>query len=296
LGLSLADDHRRGAGAGREISAVRPDPHPAHLVVDVGSTATKLALASGDALERIGSFPTGGDWEDRFGVTIAGRLAPGSVRSIAVASTVRDLAERLRTWWAAQLGPPPAIGVVDPARAPLDIGYRPPSALGPDRVANAVAAVDRWGAPVIVADVGTAITCDLVSGTGAEPRFAGGAIAPGPHTAYLSLVERVPHLGLARGLPAEGKLRRLPASTYDAVRVGVLRGAAAVVDGLAADCRAEVGAAPVIVTGGLGAVVARHCETVTAVDPDLTLRGILLTCWAARGGRTVGCRRAVPRR
>jgi type III pantothenate kinase len=277
LGQVLTDDHRRGAGAGREISAVRSDPHPAHLVVDVGSTTTKLALAEGDELVRIGSFPTGGDWEDRFGGAIAGRLVPDSVEAIAMAAPSRSFAERLRTWWAAQLGPPPPIRLVDPATAPLAIDYRPPSALGPDRVADAVAAVDGWGAPVIVVDVGTALTCDLVSGEG---RFAGGAIAAGPLTAYLGLIERVPHLGLARGMPQEGDLPLTPASTYDAVRVGVLRGAAALVDSLVAEYRTRVGAAPVIVTGGLGPTVARHCETVTAVDPDLTLRGILLT---ARG-------------
>lgn len=269
---------------------MRPDPHPAHLVVDVGSTTTKLALAEGDELMRIGSFPTGGHWEDGFGGAIAGRHPPGSVKAIAIAAASRSFAARLHAWWTAQLGPPPPIRQVDPAAAPLEVGYRPPSALGPDRVADAVAAVDGWGAPVIVVDAGTALTCDLVSG---DRRFAGGAIAPGPHTAYLSLVERVPHLGLARGLPADGALPRLGTSTYDAVRVGVLRGTAALVDSLVADYRTRVGAAPVIVTGGLGPTVARHCETVTAVDPDLTLRGILLTSW---GERTAGRRRGVPRR
>lgn len=266
---------------------MRPDPHPAHpiLAVDVGSTTTKLALAGDECLTRVGSFPTAGDWEDRLGAAIAGRFVPGSLRAIAIAASSRSFAERLRTWWEAQLGPPPPVGVVDPATAPLGVDYRPPSALGPDRVANAVAAVDGWGAPVIVVDVGTALTCDLVSAGG---RFAGGAIAVGPGTAYSGLIERVPHLGLARALPADGDLPRLPVSTYDAVRVGIVRGAAALVDSLVADYRARVGPCPVIVTGGLGPLVARHCDTptaVTTVDPDLTLRGIVLSCSGRSGAR-----------
>jgi type III pantothenate kinase len=305
LGYGLADDRRRGAGAGREISAVRPDPHPAQLIIDVGSTRTKVALADGGgAVERIGSFPTRDGWDDALGAAIAGRVgaesgsgaASVSVEAIAVAAASRSFADRLRTWWTAHLGPPPPIRLVDPAAAPLEIDYRPPSALGADRVADAVAAVERWGAPVIVVDAGTAITCDLVSG---DRRFAGGAIAPGPHTAYLSLVERVPHLGLARGMPTDGELPGVPASTYDAVRVGVLRGAAALVDSLVAGYRARVGAAQVIVTGGLGSLVASHCDSVTAVDPDLTLRGIALSCSteaAEPDGRRVGSPPGGPRR
>jgi type III pantothenate kinase len=249
------------------------------LVIDVGSTRTKLALAdsNGDAVERIGSFPTGDGWEDRFGAAIAGRVVPGSVEAIAIAAASRSFADRLRTWWAAELGSPPPIRLVDPATAPLAIDYRPPSALGPDRVADAVAAVERWGAPVIVVDVGTALTCDLVSGDG---RFVGGAIAAGPRTAYSGLIERVPHLGLARGLPTGDDLPRVPTSTYDAVRVGVVRSAAALVDALVDGYRAQVGPCPVVVTGGDGQLVARHCDTVTTVEPDLTLRGIVLSCTA----------------
>jgi type III pantothenate kinase len=259
---------------------VRPDPHPAHLIIDVGTTRTKLALADAHRIARVGSFPTGDDWEDMFGAAMTGRLAPESVRSIAVASASRDVAERVRTWWTVRIGTPPPIRTVDPATAPLAIDYRPPSALGPDRVADAVAAAHTWGAPVIVVDAGTALTCDLVTSTRGEPRFAGGTIAPGPYAAYRGLIERVPHLGLARGLPDDGDLPSTPASTYDAVRAGIARGAAALVDSLVAGYRARAGDAPVIVTGGFGPLIARHSDTVTAVDPELTLRGILLACRA----------------
>ena len=141
---------------------MRPDPHPALpalLVIDVGSTRTKLALVAGSRVARIGSFATGGDWEDRLGAALAGRVAAESVEAIAMASASGSpcFAERVRGWWAAHLGPPPPIRVVEPATAPLAIDYIPPSALGADRIADAVAAVDRWGAPVVVVDAGTAL-------------------------------------------------------------------------------------------------------------------------------------------
>lgn len=282
MGRVSVDDPRVGAGAGRDNSAVRSDLHPSSrggaLIVDVGTTMTKLALADGDELIRVDPFPTGtpgaGDWETRFGAAITGRFPPGSIRSIAIASALPVIG-RLRTWWTTQHLAPVPIRVVDPATAPLAIDYQPPSALGPDRLANAVAAVSLWGAPVIVVDVGTAITCDLVS-TGR--RFAGGAIAPGPQTSYLGLVARAPHLALAAGLAPDRDLPLTATSTSDAVRVGVLKGAAALIDSLAATYRTQAGPCPVIVTGGLGPMVARHCATITTIDPDLTLRGIHLAC------------------
>lgn len=274
------DDHRVGAGADQEISAVRSDLHPASrggaLLVDVGTTMTKLALAHGDELVRVDAFPTGapgaGGWEARFGAAITSRVADGSIATIAIAAP-RDVVGRLRAWWTTRHVRAVPIQVVDAATAPLAIDYRPPSALGPDRLANAVAAVSSCGAPVIVVDVGTAITCDLVSAGG---RFVGGAIAPGPLTSYAGLVARAPHLAIAAGLALEDDLPLTATSTGDAVRVGVLQGAAALIDSLVATYRTQVGSCPVIMTGGLGPTVARHCTTITAIDPDLTLRGIHL--------------------
>jgi type III pantothenate kinase len=294
------DDLPRGAGAGQETSAVRPDPHPpSALVVDVGSTATKVATLVGDRLTRLGRAPTrAASWPD----LLAGHDELGSVGLIAVAAASPEPVERLGAWWHDRFGTTPPIRTVAAGTAPLPVDYDPPSALGADRIADAVAAVAGWGAPVVVVDAGTAITCDLVDGAG---RFAGGAIAPGPCTAYRGLVERIPHLGLARGLPPDGDLPLAATTTYDAVRVGVTRGAAALVDSLVAGYRSRVGAAPVVVTGGLGPTVARHCRAdtaVTAVDPDLTLRGIYLACSLAgtgtgalsltpAGGRTAASRR-----
>jgi type III pantothenate kinase len=263
---------------------VRPDPHPPTpkaLLVDIGSTTTKLALADDHQLTRLGSFATGtpgtNSWETRFSAAINGRFRPESISHIAIASMAASLAGWLQDWWTTQHHTTLPVHAIDPATAPLHIDYRPPSALGPDRLANAIAATTHWGAPVIVVDVGTAITCDLVA---AGPRFAGGAIAPGPNTAYQGLVRRIPHLTLPGGLSLDDDLPLAATSTSDALHVGVLRGAAALVDSLVTSYRSDVGSCPVIVTGGLGPTVARHCHshTVTAIDPDLTLRGIHLAC------------------
>ena len=280
--MSVVDDRRYGAGAGQESSAVRPDPHPTVdqvqvLVVDVGSSMTKLALVTGDHLTRLGTFATGGagavGWEARFDAALTDAINPGSISHMALSSVAPVLADLLRTWWAAPCRGPVPVRLVSADSVDLRIDYQPPSALGSDRVANAVAAVGRWGAPVIVVDVGTAITCDLVV---EGPRFAGGAIAPGPGAAYQGLVDRAPHLAQAGGLALHGDLPVIPTSTAEAVRVGVLQGAAALVDGLVRRHQRLAGPCPVVATGGLGPTVARYSDTITAVDPDLTLWGIHL--------------------
>jgi type III pantothenate kinase len=256
---------------------VRPDPHPTPeqvVVVDVGSSMTKLALVTGDDLTRLGSFATGGTgavgWEARFDAALADAVSPESVSHLALSSVRHTLADRLRTWWAAHCRGPVPVRLVSADSVDLTIDYQPPSAVGSDRLANAVAAVVRSGAPVIVADIGTAITCDLVV---EGPRFAGGAIAPGPGAAYQGLVDRAPHLAQAGGLVFHGELPVVPTSTAEAVRVGVLGGAAALVDGLVRSYQRLAGPCPVVATGGLGPALARHSDTITTVDPDLTLWG-----------------------
>ncbi len=149
--MALVDDRRHGAGAGQEVSAVRPDPHPTLgqvLVVDVGSSMTKLALVTGDHLTRLGTFATGGagavGWEARFDAALADAINPGSISHVALSSVAPVLPDRLRTWWAAPCRGPVPVRLVSADSVDLRIDYQPPSALGSDRLANAVAAVGRW--------------------------------------------------------------------------------------------------------------------------------------------------------
>ncbi len=272
-----------GAGVGQDLSAVRPDPHPGPtaatgtaLVLDVGSSWTKAAISHAGGITRLDTFPTpGARWRARLSDLLA---RTGRVDHVAV-SSVAPAATRALRRLAAQATPAGGIRFVTAGSAPLAIDYRPVDDLGADRIADAVAAVAGWGAPVVVADVGTAITCDVVDAGG---RFVGGAIAPGPVTAYRGLVERLPRLTLdGEPFPTAADPPLAGTSTGDCVRTGVLRGAAALVDGLVRGHQRLVGPCPVVITGGLGPLVARLGETATAVDPDLTLRGIHLVCRAA---------------
>jgi type III pantothenate kinase len=159
--------------------------------------------------------------------------------------------------------------IVTPA---LDLGIRVEAhGAGADRIANAVAAVERYGTPAIVVDFGTGTNFDVVDRAGT---YVGGAIAPGLEIAMAALFSgtaQLPHVSLEAPPAAIGD------RTVTALQSGIIFGFAGLVDGLVRRIDAELGGGSrVVATGGLATVVAPHSETVELVDDDLTLRGLRL--------------------
>jgi|SRR5438093_2128938 len=155
--------------------------------------------------------------------------------------------------------------------ARVKIEYRDPESAGADRIANAVAAFDRYGAPAIIVDFGTATTFDvLLKGR----RYRGGVIAPGILTGAEHLVRRAARLSAFELKPPRRVVGR---STEESLQSGVFYGAVGQVDAIVRRIAAEEKIEPkVIATGGLAAAIAAHSETIQAVDPDLTLHGLRL--------------------
>lgn len=162
-------------------------------------------------------------------------------------------------------------------RTGLRVRYRPESALGTDRLVDAVAAHASFGAPVIAVDFGTATTLNAVDGAGT---FVGGAIAPGIGIAAEALAEAGARLALvdvqATALPLVGR------TTESAVQSGVVHGHAALVEGLIARMVDALGADgnrdPVVVvaTGGWAGVVAPLVPGIGHVRPGLIHDGLRL--------------------
>ena len=146
------------------------------LAVDVGNTQTFLGLFDGAELREHWRLATDRERTgDELGVLIAGLLDPDDVDGICICSSVPKLlhayelvAER---WLRA-----PLLAVGPGVRTGIPIRYDDPREVGPDRIANAVGALERYGAPCIVVDFGTSTNFDVVS---AEGEFAGGVLAPG---------------------------------------------------------------------------------------------------------------------
>jgi len=246
------------------------------LVVDIGNTQTVLGLLIDGGLDRTWRISTDATLTaDEIRVKIGGLLVlDGSswddVECVVVASVVPALTAAYEELAHRTTGARPL--VIGPGvKTGLRIAYDNPHEVGADRIANALAAVDEYGAPVIVVDFGTATTLDVVDASGA---YLGGAIAPGVEASAEALFRRAARLS---AVELEAPARVIGRTTRESVQAGLVLGEALMVDGLVRRAWTELGAeCPVVATGGLAERMAPLCETVQTVDSDLTLKGLAL--------------------
>jgi len=156
-------------------------------------------------------------------------------------------------------------------RTGLQIVYDQPSDLGADRIVDAVAAVEKYGAPCIVVDFGTATTFNVINAAG---EFVGGAISPGLMTCAEALFARAAKLPRVEFMrPA----KIIGSSTVSAIQSGLYFGYAGLVDTMIMRMIDELGETPrVIATGGLAHAVASATPSIEVVDDTLTLEGLRL--------------------
>ncbi len=246
------------------------------LAVDIGNTQTVLGLITDHGIEDRWRMATdAGLTSDEIRVKVGALLALDAhpwtdVEGVVIASVVPTLTAAYEELAERATGVPPL--VVGPGvKTGLPIAYENPREVGADRIVNAVAAIEAHGAPVIVVDFGTATTLDVVDATGA---YLGGAIAPGIETSAEALFRRAARLS---AVDLEPPARVIGRNTRESVQAGLLIGEAAKVDGLVRRTWAELGyECPVVATGGLAERMAHLCETLDAVDVDLTLKGLAL--------------------
>jgi type III pantothenate kinase len=155
----------------------------------------------------------------------------------------------------------------------IDIDVDEPRSLGADRAVNAVAAHAKYAGDLIVIDFGTATTFDVVDFNGA---YKGGIIAPGINLSLDALVGNTAKLPrIAIEVPRTHTV--VGRNTEDQMLIGVFWGYVAMMEGLIARIRAEIGRpAKVIATGGLAVLFDEATDIFDAVDPDLTLEGLAI--------------------
>jgi len=157
----------------------------------------------------------------------------------------------------------------------IKILYKDPSQVGADRIANAVAGYQIYGGPLIIVDLGTATTFDVISEKG---EYLGGAIAPGIETSSWNLFRRAAQLfkiSLDKPQAAIGK------NTEESLRSGIIYGSVGQIDGIVERIKRELKrvykirkAPKVIATGGLAEIITKESATIQKVDPTLTLEGL----------------------
>lgn len=246
------------------------------LTIDVGNTNTVLGIHAGAELRVHWRLTTRREQTaDEYGILVrnlfaASDIEPGHVAGVALASVVPPLTSVLVALSRQYLGQDPL--VVEPGvRTGMPILYEPPGDVGADRIVNGVAAHAAHGGPVIVVDFGTATTFDVVTRKG---EYLGGVICPGVGISADALFQRAARLPR---VDVRNPGRVIGRSTVGSMQAGLYFGYAAMVEGLLARIKAELGEpARVVATGGLAESLAADIPGIDLVDPVLTLTGLRL--------------------
>ena len=212
---------------------------------------------------------------DQYGMDIKNILAlfevdPSEVEDSIISSVVPPVFNSVHTGVIKVLGKEPI--VVGPGiKTGLRINIDNPGALGADRVADAVAAVNNYPVPLITIDMGTATTVGVVDET---KTFIGGMIVPGVMVSLNALAggtAQLTHISLDPPKHAIGR------NTVECMQNGIIYHNAAGVDGMIDRIEAQLGqTCTVVMTGGLSTVIAPHCRHEMIVDPELLLKGLMI--------------------
>ncbi len=240
------------------------------LALDVGNTQTVLGLFDGEELHDHFRLATERRrTADELFVLVDGLLELDDVDGICLSATVPALVREYELL-AERVGVP--ILVVGPGVATgIPIRYDDPREVGPDRIVNAVAAKERYGAPCIVVDFGTSTNFDVVS---PEGEYVGGVLAPGVEISMDALFARAARLFRVDFAPPPTVIGK---TTQSALQSGLVYGFAGQVDEIVSRIRQELGVeARAVATGGLAELIAPHSRTIERVDGFLTLEGLRL--------------------
>ncbi len=246
------------------------------LAVDVGNTQTVIGLYDGAVLKdhwRIATerHRTG----DELSALLARFVDLEELDGVVVSTTVPQLV-REYTNFVERYVDAPLLLVGPGTRTGIAIRYDDPREVGPDRIVNALAAREKYGAPCIVVDFGTSTNFDVVSPAG---EYIGGVLAPGIEISMDALFSRAARLFKVDFVAPPSVIGK---TTATGLQSGFVYGFAGQVDGIVERIREELGVeAQVIATGGLAGLVAPHSKTIGQVDPFLTLDGLRLV-WDLR--------------
>jgi type III pantothenate kinase len=245
------------------------------LLLDIGNTNTHAGLAGERRVLRQINLPTAGWNGERASTALARFIGRNAVDGVAICSVV-PRATRLAARAVVKLWRQPPLILTPQTLRGLGIDYPRPATIGPDRLANTVAACARFGAPVVVIDFGTAVTFDVVDTRG---NYVGGIIAPGLAAMTDYLHEKTALLPRIRIRETRTVIGR---STKEAMLVGAVHGYRGMIRELLDELRAtlRVDRLPIVATGGYAALMARQIPQIEAVAPDLTLEGLRLV-WNA---------------
>jgi type III pantothenate kinase len=241
------------------------------LAVDVGNTQTVFGLfEDADLVEHWRIATERSRSGDELGAMFKAFLDLDRVDGLCVSTTVPQLA-RSYADFAARYTSAELLEVGPGVKTGMPMRYDDPREVGPDRIANAVAAAARYGPPCIVVDFGTSTNFDVVS---PEGEYVGGVLAPGVEISMDALFQRAARLFKVDYVEPPTVIAK---NTGASLQSGLVYGFAGQVDGIVERIRGELGVkAQTVATGGLAELIAPHARTLERIDPFLTLEGLRL--------------------
>lgn len=244
------------------------------LAIDIGNTNLVIGCIQDDQILFKARIATDRlRTSDQYGVEIKNMLEAYGVRiqdidDCIISSVVPPVFNSVRTGVIKIIGKQPM--VVGPGlKTGLNIQVDVPSQVGSDRIVIAVAALSEYKAPLVLMDLGTATTMEVV-----EPDnvYLGGVIFPGVKVSLEALTSRaaqLPAISLDRPKQVVGK------NTVDCMRSGMMFGTAAMIDGLVDRIEEELGhPSTLIATGGMAQFVTPLCRHEIILEKDLLLKGL----------------------
>ena len=246
------------------------------LAVDIGNSTITIGGVEGEQVlfeARIRTDAT--KTSDEYAVDLKILMEVHGVEGVKlegsiISSVVPQVLNSVKTALKKLIGKEPM--VVGPGlKTGLNIKIENPAQTGADLVVASVAALREHKPPLIVVDMGSATTMVVLDETGA---LIGGSISPGIKTSLDALTSRT---ALLPGLQLDTPKQAIGRNTNDAMRSGIMLGAACMIDGMAQRMEQELGAeATVVATGGLARFVTPLCSRPVIYDRDLLIKGLVV--------------------
>lgn len=247
------------------------------LGIDIGNTNIVIGVFEGDEL--IHNWRIASDLQrssDEYGLIFRQLLeihglGYEDVDDVIISSVVPKLTHTIPAVCSRYIGKEPMMVGVG-TRTGINIRYDNPKEVGGDRIVNSVAAYELYGGPIVVVDMGTAISFDVIDEKG---HYQGGAIAPGIGIASEALFTRtskLPKVDLIDPVVAIGR------TTVQSMQSGIVYGYIALIDGIlekiAEEMEIPIDQLNVVSTGGYTRLIAQNSKYIVEIDPELTLKGL----------------------
>ncbi len=246
------------------------------VLIDAGNTNTVFGVYRGDELVEHLRLSTDRErTADEYGAQLLPLFARldldlGETDSVMISSVVPPINLTMEIL-AREYFRAPAIFIELGVETGMPICYDNPAEVGADRIVNSVAAVELYGAPVVVVDFGTATTFDVVNSAG---EYVGGIITPGIGISAEALFSRASRL---YRVDVRKPRTLVGSNTSDAMQSGIYYGFVGQVDGILRRLHQEMpDLEKVVATGGLAELIAEGSEYIDEVNQMLTLVGLKL--------------------